>query len=303
MKKLLFIAAFLTATMITYAQSWKFYRHELQAGIGGTMFLGELGGSDGAGVNGIPSVKDLNLTASRYVLTLGYRYKINHYFAARASFYAARVDGYDSKTNEVFRNNRNLSFKSPIYELSGIFEFYPFKEHVGHPYRMSGTRGKKIKSLSPYFFGGVGGFFFNPKGKYNGSWEKLAPYQTEGVAYKRISLAIPYGVGLKYSLNKQWSIGFEFGQRKTFTDYIDDVSTTYIGETAAANFATANGLDPNAAMHFSDPSLMLAEAGWDGVKINAGQQRGDSSDKDSYMFAIFSVHYRLLKGRLNLPKF
>jgi hypothetical protein len=86
-------------------------------------------------------------------------------------------------------------------------------------------------------------------------------------------------------------MGFEFGIRKTFTDYIDDVSKTYYDNDAISQ---ANG--PIAAA-LADPSLVETPA------TNVGSQRGDPSDKDAYMFMIFSIHYKLRTGRTNFPIF
>lgn len=294
MRYLLLLTTLICLSYSATSQSWRYYRHELSFGLGASNFLGELGGNDGIGLNGFKSVKDLEFALTRPVATIGYRFKINQMFAVRANFYQGRVDGDDARTDEPFRQNRNLHFKSPISELSGIFEFYPFGEKIDHPYRMSGAQGKKVRKLSPYLFGGIGGFFFNPKAKYqrSGKWQKLHQYQTEGVKYSRISAAISYGGGLKLALSKEWSIGFEFGMRKTFTDYIDDVSGSYIDNSTFS--------DPQAAW-FADPNLGVTNVA--PGPFDAGQQRGDASDLDSYMFAIFSVHYRLLKGRMHLPKF
>ena len=296
MRTTLLTLLLIAATCTSSAQNWRYFRHEFYGGVGASQFLGELGGNKGEGRNGFASVTDLEWALTRYVGTLGYRFKLNPAFAIRAAFTFARVDGDDKRTDNPFRKNRNLHFKSPIYELALGVEWYPLSEKIGHPYRMSGTRGKKVRHLSPYVFAGVGGLYFNPKARYlrTGPWEPLAPYQTEGVSYSRFTAALLYGAGLKYSLNKQWSIGFEFGMRKTFTDYMDDVSGTYIDNSS---FPTAQ------AAWFADPSLELPEATSISGPISAGQQRGDASDLDSYMFAILSVHYRLLKGRINLPKF
>lgn len=292
--RILLLLAFVISACLANAQSWRYYRHELSFGLGATQFLGELGGNNGIGLNGIKSVKDIEFSLTRPGATIGYRYKISPVFAVRGGFYYGRVDGDDAKTLEPFRRNRNLHFKSPIAELTASVEIYPFGEKIDHPYRLTGARGAKVKHLSPYLHAGIGGFFFNPKAKYqrSGDWKKLHQYNTEGVDYSRINAAISYGLGLKYSLNKVWSIGFEFGQRKTFTDYIDDVSGSYIDNSTFT--------DPEAAW-FADPNL--GETNVSPGPFDAGQQRGDASDLDSYMFAIFSVHYRLLKGRLNLPKF
>jgi len=292
--KVLLIVTSLLISGFASAQNWRYYRHELSLGLGMTSFLGELGGNNGIGRNGFASLTDVDANQTRYVFQAAYRYKISPIFAIRGAFYQGRVDGDDANTEEPFRKNRNLHFKSPISELSATIEIYPFTERIDHPYRLSGVRGIKVRHLSPYIHAGIGGFLFNPKAQYqrSGDWIKLQPLQTEGVDYKRVSAAISYGFGLKYALSKQWSIGFEFGQRKTFTDYIDDVSDAYIDNASFQDVETAWFADPN-----------LGETNVSPGPFDAGQQRGDNSDLDSYMFAIFSVHYRLLKGRLNLPKF
>lgn len=306
MKKLLTILFFVAfSASLSNAQSWRYYRNEFSLGVGATTFLGELGGNPGDGVNGLRSVKDIDLAMTRYVFSVGYRYIFNPYFAGRVNFYQARVDGDDQKTENPFRKNRNLHFKSPISELGLAFEVYPFKEYIGHPYRLTGARGKKNRHLSPYLMAGVSGFYFNPKAQFerSGSWVKLHDFQTEGVDYNRLQISIPYGFGLKYSINRTWSIGFEYTWRKTFTDYIDDASDVYIDQADVAAHAQANGLNVNHALYFADPNLGLPEATSYPGKISAGEQRGDNTDLDSFNYAIFSVHYRLLKGRFNLPKF
>lgn len=294
MRKLTTLLAALSICLCASSQNWRFFRHELVFGIGGSNFLGELGGNDGIGLNGIKSVKDLEFALTRPVVTLGYRYRATQSIGIRANFYQGRVDGDDAKTNEPFRRNRNLHFKSPISELSVGVEIFPFGEKIGHPYRFAGVNGKKVKHFSPYIFVTGGAFYFNPKAKYmrQGDWVKLQPIQTEGVEYSRISPVIAYGGGFRYSLDKEWSIGFEFGMRKTFTDYIDDVSNVYIDNSTFSNPEHAWFADPN-----------LGETNAVPGPFSAGEQRGDNTDLDSYMFAILSVHYRLLKGRINLPKF
>ena len=296
---------FILGNGIAFSQNWRFIRHEVMFGVGASNFLGELGGNDGIGLNGFQSVRDLEFSLTRPVFTIGYRYKLTQSIGLRSSIFLGRVDGDDTKTLDPWRRNRNLHFKSVIAELSGVIEWYPFSENFGHVYRLTGAKGKKVRYFSPYFFGGGGAFLFNPKAKYqrSGAWESLYKYKTEQTDYKRYSAAIIYGMGFKYALDKQWSIGLEFGMRKTFTDYIDDVSTVYIDQTQIASYANSNGLDAIKALWFADPNLSLPEATVNPGPISAGEQRGDNSDLDSYMFAIFSIHYRLLRGRFHLPKF
>lgn len=279
------------------AQSWTFLRHEVFAGLAASNFLGELGGANQIGTNGL---KDLEFSLTRPTINLGYRFIFSPNLALRTQFCQGWLAGNDAKTTEFFRQNRNLNFRSAVSELTVMFEYYPFRERIDHSYRMKGVKGKRARYLSPYIATGFGGFFFNTKGKYDGKWYKLHSLKTEGQGlpggaepYKRISICIPISVGLKYALSKQWSIGFELSGRKTFTDYIDDVSTVYYDPTA---LATVNPMSPLLA----NPTLNPVD--YDFV-TNPGQQRGDPKDKDAYMFAIFSLHYRFLKYRMHLPKY
>lgn len=127
---------------------------------------------------------------------------------------------------------------------------------------------------------------------------RLQPLGTEGqgliasrTKYSLIGICIPVGIGFKYTIDRYWGVGLEIGLRKTFTDYIDDVSTTYFD---FANYPDANDLAAVLAdrSNKSDPKV-----------TTAGQQRGDPRDKDSYMFGIFSLNYKLRTGRNNLPRF
>ena len=93
-------------------------------------------------------------------------------------------------------------------------------------------------------------------------------------------------------------VGFEFGVRKTFTDYIDDVSKTYYD-----NEAIKQKYGQVAAL-LADPSVSSSNSNVDDDVITApGQQRGDPRDNDAYMFAVISIHYKLRTGRSNFPVF
>lgn len=293
---ILLIFTFLTAFHLnSFSQSWKYYRQEIHFGIGASNFLGELGGANQIGTN---RLKDLEFSLTRPTLKVGYRYMFNPYLKGGADLLYGRLNGDDQLTKEPYRNNRNLHFRSPIVEFSGFIEFYPFTEKTSHMYRLKGVGGNKEHYFSPYITVGFGGFWFNPRAKYpvDNKWHNLQPLQTENVAYKKLSICIPVGIGIKYSLSREISIGFEMSGRKTFTDYIDDVSTVYADkstENAMTNF-------------FANPTTNQIPPIIDGPNIitptDVGQQRGDPSDKDSYLFAIFSIHYRFLQYRKHLPK-
>ena len=158
--------------------------------------------------------------------------------------------------------------------------------------------------MSIYLFGGVGGFYFNPKGKnpVTGEWVALQPLHTEGQGiigtrqpYKRFQVCIPMGLGFTFRLAPQWRLGIDLGLRKTFTDYIDDVSLTYVDP---AMFAQSGS--PNAALSaiMSDKSKGNIPGG-----SAPGQQRGDPKDKDSYMFLTINLAYKFGTGGPSMPKF
>jgi hypothetical protein len=139
----------------------------------------------------------------------------------------------------------------------------------------------------------------DPKAEYNGSVYRLQPLGTEGEGlvpsrpkYALFQFCIPVGIGFKYTLGRQWGVGLELGIRKTFTDYIDDVSTTYF------DFASYPGqYDPLA------PKLADRSDGTKPENTLPGAQRGDNRENDTYMFAIFSVNYKLNMGRGFSPRF
>jgi hypothetical protein len=297
MKKVLLIllAIFLFIPEGTDAQRWKRMRYELSAGAGVSNFLGELGGANQIGTN---YFKDLEWSQTRMALSAGLRYKLSNYFALKTNLTYGRISGDDKLTEEYFRNYRNLSFFSDIYEINVNFEGAFQQEQIGHRYRLRKVRGVRGYEIYTYAFVGVGLFHFDPKTTYQGQTLRLQPLGTEGQGlipsrnkYSLLQFVIPVGVGFKYTLDNTWGIGLEIGLRKTFTDYIDDVSTTYFD---FENYPDANPLAAALSdrSNQSDPGVTAPQA-----------QRGDPRDKDSYMFAIFSVNYKLKSGRGRLPRF
>ncbi len=293
--RLLFILLLLLPQM-SYSQAWKYYRHEFSIGVGAVNFLGELGGANQVGTNGL---RDLEFSRTRPAFKIGYRYILNPKIKIGADLLYGRLNGDDQLTKEPFRNNRNLHFRSPIIEFGVFLEYYPFSEKTGNRYGLNGVRGNKKFHFSPYISVGIGGFWFNPSALYptDNKWHNLHSIQTENVNYKRVSICIPTGVGVKFSLSKKLSIGFEISGRKTFTDYIDDVSTVYVDQSG----------EDAMTIYLTNPTTNIIPPTIDGPYVSRptgiGQQRGDPTDNDSYLFAIFSAHYRFLRYKRNLPKF
>jgi len=178
--------------------------------------------------------------------------------------------------------NRNLSFISAIQEVSGTFEFnfLPF-EISNYNY-----------SFTPFMFWGLSVFHFNPKAEYKGEEIELQPLGTEGqetsdhperIKYSLISAAMPFGGGFKFNGD---NLGFtiEMGVRRAYTDYLDDVSTTYPNQII---LLAENG---SLAAELSDRSLGEAPL------IAPDKMRGDPNHPDWYMFVGVSA-YKSIGGK------
>jgi hypothetical protein len=281
---------------------WKTMRKEVSLGFGISNFLGELGGRNQIGS---PFVWDLELSQTRPAAHIDFRYFVAQKMALRARATYGVLAGNDNLTSEPFRQNRNLSFKSDVYEASLVFEFHLYKEELGHVYDLRGVQGNKSTRIGFYAFAGVGGLYFDPKTQFENTWVRLKPLGTEGQGlpdgpkeYKNIGVCIPMGLGLRKALSKTLSVGLEFQYTKTFTDYIDDVSTVYYDKAA---IAAAHG--PMAG-YLSDPSLGVGPLYEYGANPTAtGQQRGDPNDKDAYIFLKAQVHYKLIKYKSGSKKY
>lgn len=205
------------------------------------------------------------------------RYNAGTRWVFKISGYRGKVVGSDAMSNTNM--NRALSFESVITDISATAEFNFFDYFTG----------SKRNNWSPYIFGGLGYFTFNPKA--NGV--ELSSLGTEGQnvgfagrsPYSKWSIAVPFGVGFKFSLNSRISAAVEWGLRKTFTDYIDDVSTTY--------YLEGPEIDPgNTAEILSDPTMLHEPF----------QERGNPQTQDWYAFAGLTLTYKFnLFGNRRCP--
>lgn len=305
MRKLGFVITLLLLAQTTEAQTWRGMRHEVYGGIGASNFLGDLGGGKGVGSH---TIRDLRLSVTRPSFQLGYKYMILPVLSVKAQYTWGLLRGDDAKTKNEIRNNRNLSFRSFIHEIAGMVQYYPLQERIHPRYRIRGVNGNKTFSVMPYIFAGVGVSFFNPKALYNGDWVALQPLRTEGQGlagrpdpYRRVTMSFPIGVGVKYLITKSWAISFEASLRYTLSDYIDDVSTSYyLRDELLANFGQASADLSDRAL---DPDLNETGVIQFPNGMNNYLQRGDPRWNDAYMFAIFSLHYRINEKTIFIPKF
>ena len=142
------------------------------------------------------------------------RRNLSSRWALRLNGMYGNIKGNDLTSSSVAQQQRGISFTSVLYEVSGQAEFNFF------PYCVANSE----IYFSPYLFIGLGGFRFNTT---NGTGQEVANLNTENVGYSKTAVMLPFGVGVKAKLSSRFLIGAEWGFRKTWTDYIDDVSTTY----------------------------------------------------------------------------
>lgn len=219
-----------------------------------------------------------------------YRKQFNNYLALRVSAHYAQVGYSDIYSKNKFQNTRNLSFNSDIIEFAvhGDFNFLKF------------VPGDPEFSFTPFATIGVGIFSYNPYAYLNGKKIFLRPLGTEGqnIRYKgadnkvrkpygSTAICIPIGLGVKYSISNSLNLSFQIAQRITTTDYLDDVSTTYIGNTPQHFPAAINGV-PSVASILQDRSFEK------GIPIGVeGVQRGFSKQKDQYIIAEIGISFNI----------
>jgi hypothetical protein len=214
---------------------------------------------------------------------LVYRYNFNYRWSFKVNALYGKISGDDAQSPYLYERYRNLSFSSPIYEGAAEMEFNFF------PYEI----GNKKMPFSPYMFGGLSLFHFNPKTIYQGEEVELKKYGTEGQGtsaaqgrkYARTQMAIPFGFGFKVNLIGNWGLALEWGLRKTYTDYLDDISTRYPDKRImmAESGATATAL--------SDRSIVSPNQ----FGNTRGYQRGNSKNRDWYSFAGIMIIYAIKK--------
>jgi len=274
-------------------------RHRIFISVGATNFLGDLGGANRIG-SGKFSLRDFDLQAIKPAFQLGYNYRMSKFLALRNAFTYAWLSGNDAYTKEIFRQNRNLNFRTPVYELSSALEVIWEIKRKGHQYYLKGVKGWTNYRYATYIYGGVALSYFNSKARYGDQWYALRPLSTEGEGlvptrkrYSPIQFSIPLGIGCKVRVSRFIEIGIEYTARILFTDYIDDVSTTYFDPQALKNANQDNG---DIAAHIANPALQQKITDPLYTSTLAGQQRGDPRNRDSYLAVMVSMYYTIGRG-------
>ncbi|MCX6266466.1 MAG: DUF6089 family protein [Bacteroidetes bacterium] len=227
---------------------------EVGLNLGGSYYLGDLN----------PGKHFLN-TDIAYGLVA--RYNMDTRWAVKISGQRGNLKG--SSSASTFLQDGGLDFTSKLTDISGVVEFNFLSYFIG----------SRMNKISPYIYGGISVFFFDPVSK----GISLRSMGTEGQntgyqgrkPYGSVSVSIPFGLGAKMNLARRLGLQVYWEMHKTFNDYLDDVSTTYYldGQASPAG-------DQAAIM--SDPTL----------SHEPGMQRGNASNKDWYAFFGVAVTYK-----------
>ncbi|MGD1847216.1 MAG: DUF6089 family protein [Salibacteraceae bacterium] len=251
---------------------------------GGANYLGEMGGTDQSRRD---FIYDIKLNQTRWMLGTFFRYRVNQNFSWNTSISYGRIQGADSLSDYPNRFGRNLSFRNDIVEVATRGELYFYTVND------VGRTGRYRLDFRTYVFGGLGMFYHNPQAFYQGKWHALQPLKTEGKTYSRVQPVIPIGGGFYYTYKRQHRIGWEFGWRITFTDYLDDASSFYIDPDLHQSELAA-ALANRSADRQNDPRFLGLD------KYKTGSIRGEPSNNDSYLFTQFSYSFVLRGQRRNI---
>ncbi|MDC0579453.1 hypothetical protein OAP11_01685 [Bacteroidia bacterium] len=234
--------------------------------------LGDLGGKS---IVGTHDFSDINLSSTRYAVGTGISYNFSSQFALGMEVNYSRLYSDDNATNSN-RRFRNLHSRTDIIESNIKLEY-------------------TIPRMGIYLNVGGGLCFYQPMASVDNNWYKLRPLGTEGQnidanrdPYSIYSPIVPFGIGKKFKLNRI-IFAVDVSMRKTFTDYLDDVSTSYYDPISIGNHS--GGI----AALLSNPSKADSPVGKPGTK------RGEPNHNDNYFFVGFKLYLPLTK-KYNMHK-
>lgn len=263
MKRVIFLLSALFATQL--------FAQPLRLHIGGGF----------ANYNGDLQAKRFTLNQAHGLISAGGTFNITNKFALRSDYSFTKLEADDKKSNNIDFVKRNLNFKTLIRELSlmGEYDLFDLSERAWTPYIFAGIAGYKF---SPYTTDSLNRKVFLQGVGTEG--QGLAEFPDRKV-YKKTQLNIPVGGGLKYALSDDVHLSVEMSVRKLFTDYLDDVSSTYVDE---------NVLLAGRGQGAVDYAFRGDELKTDPQQYPAGgAQRGGSKYKDLYYFGQVKISFRM----------
>lgn len=300
---LLALAAF-TGGVAEAQYSWDIGFH-----LGGANYLGEMGGKEKPRRD---FIWDMKLGQTRWCFGPFARYKVNRTLSINSGLLFMRIQGADIHSSNPARVGRNLNFRNDMFEWYIRPEFTIFQDND------VGGRGRYRTDFRLFAYVGAALYLHNPKGQINleGDFYELQPLTTELEDYSKVGFAIPAGIGFHFTKKRRHRFGFDFGWRTTFTDYLDDASTTYkdLSGLDQLNQDLANqrpylvDIDPNldgdqvettSGDVVTVPSI-YQYGYWDdgGESGPSDNKRGDPTHNDSYLTMTFTYSY-VLRGQSN----
>jgi Domain of unknown function (DUF6089) len=211
---------------------------------------------------------------------LNLKYNYNDIFIIRGGVTWAQVSANDKNNRQEDLKCRNLNFHTDILEGNLCLEVNLFEPDFFSAY--------------PYLFGGIGVFHFNPYTyDRNGKRTYLQPLGTEGQGlpnypdrkpYSLTQFCLPFGGGVKINLSQKCDLVYELGSRILFTDYLDDVSKTYVN----TNTLMANSRPQAAELAYRQTIAPFP---------SEGDIRGNPKTKDWYFVSGLKLLIRLGRVR------
>jgi hypothetical protein len=265
MKNFLLVSFFFLLHTITQAQPWS-----LAVSLGTANYQGDI------------VDQPYTFDNSRFAIGFGAEYNVSTRINLKAMLHITSLTADDKDNIKPYLLGRNLNFTTNLTEL-GITAHYDLLNFDTH-------------NIVPYVFGGIAIFHFNPF-TYDslGAKTYLQPLSTEGQGltgiatevkpYSLTQWSIPFGGGFKCRINEMVSISLELGLRKLFSDYIDDLSSTYVDKAALL-------------AQRGPKAVSLAYRG-DELKTNPGTYptggtvRGGAKSKDWYYFTLLTASFKL----------
>ena len=256
------------ALLLSSASLWS-QSYELGLGVGGTLFHGDVGavGFNAEGGYGfLPNQPYANVTLRR---------QFNWHWSTRVNFSRGYLEANDLWAKDDFKSNREISVRTEVSEFAMMteFNFWPY------------TTGSKFNQTF-YIFAGLGITAYNPQGLWNDEFVDLRPLETEGqqtylanqLYYGNTTLTVPFGLGFRRAIARDWSFSTELGWRRYGSDYIDDTSGDYVDAMDLLDVRNEQ------SAYFSNPG---------NVPYVPGLARGNANTRDWSIFAGVTIFYNL----------
>jgi len=284
LKKIFFLSAISLLSVASFAQ----YYWDFGLMLGGANYLGEIGGKEKIRRD---FILDMKIPSTRLDMGAFVRYKFLPSLSGKLTLQRVSIHGADRLSTNPHRRGRNIEFKNNIIELGLIAEYYLYTVND------VGRTGRYRNDFRSYIWGGGALYYHNPKGLYNGQWYDLRPLMTEGQAkpYAKFGFAIPLGVGFYYTVDRKHKIGWEIGWRTTFSDYLDDASTTFPKTPPSDPIAAALSNPSNQAIinQIRQENDIPADKGPTLYTYRPGAKRGDPEHKDAYLVTSINYSYSI----------